>query len=417
MEKTLSRKKTNIFFVAVVFSIIASFSTMPPNILKVLLYGLSLFITIVVFGGLPQKRYKPLVLLFFFFIVELVWYLFGYGHLGNFNSIVLSYLSMFTCAILASGLYCLNSKQLKLLFVLIILILIESVVATIVLSYLLPSGIIRFAINAEGMEEIGINESIFRTGLVSYPIAHIWCAILVACFICSFECKKKLLKLFSLILSFSIGYALFKNTVTTSFLVGVMCCGIVLVFYLAKGNLRRFYLLSALFAIIGIGSMTFISAELVNIADATDNRQIGGKFMAISENIEGDDSYDNQVGKRQSVYIQSLICFVKNPILGLAEKHDKPHATNPAGDHSTIPDMLAYYGIFSFFLFASWWTEIKKTRSNLTGKLNNSFLICALAIFLMASLKGGFHVTYMVITFLVLKVLFMYIETLKYKRL
>jgi hypothetical protein len=149
------------------------------------------------------------------------------------------------------------------------------------------------------------------------------------------------------------------------------------------------------------------------MAGKTDNTQITKKFLAISENVEGDDSDDNQVSRRGDAYEKSLKAFIRNPLLGLAEKHDKPGAVNPAGDHSTIPDMLAYYGVFAFFLFSSWWTEIKRIRSGLTGKLKFSFLICAFSIVLMAFLKGGFHVTYMLFTFLVLKILFMYMESQK----
>ena len=337
----------------------------------------------------------------------------GYGALGNINSTVLSYTSMFTCAILASGLYYLSHKQLKWLFILIILLLIESIVATIVLSLLMPSGIVRFAINVEHMGEIGINENIFRTGLVSYPLAHVWCAVLVSCLVFFFESKRKVTKVFFVILAFAIVYVLFHNTITTSLLVGVLSCGVVLLYYFSKGNLRVFCTVSFFTVLLGISSLAYVSDVMVNMAENTDNIQITGKFMAISENVEGDDSDYNQVGRRENAYAKSWKAFIRNPIFGLAEKHDKPGVTNPAGDHSMVPDMLAYYGVFSFFLFASWWTEIKRIRRGLTGKLKFSFLICAFSIILMAFLKGGFHVTYMLFTFLVLKIIFMYMETQK----
>lgn len=413
MQHSISTNKTNLFKLAVALSIVASFSTIPPNELKLALYVLSLLITFFVFKGLPRRNYKPLKLLFIFFIVELIWKMIGYGHLGNINSIVLNYTSMFTCGVLASGLFYLSHKQLKGLFILIILLLIESIVATVVLSYLMPSGIVRYAINAEHMGEIGINENIFRTGLVSYPLAHIWCAVLVSCLVFFFESKRKVTKVFFMILAIAIGYVLFHNTITTSLLVGVICCGIVIVYYLSQGNLRVFFILSIFIVILGISSSSFISDVVVNMSDNTDNTQITKKFIAISENMKGDDSDDNQVSRRGNAYAKSWKAFIRNPLFGLAEKHDKPGAINPAGDHSTVPDMLAYYGVFSFFLFASWWTEIKRIRRSLTGKLKFSFLICAFSIILMAFLKGGFHVTYMLFTFLAFKILFMYIETQK----
>lgn len=413
MQHSISTNKSKLFTLAVALSIVASFSTIPPNVLKLAMYVLSLLITLYVFKGSPMRNYKPLILLFVFFIVELLWKMMGYGHLGNTNSIVLNYTSMFTCAILASGLFYLSHIQLKGLFILIILLLIESIVATILLSYLMPSGIVRYAIDAERMGEIGINENIFRTGLVSYPLAHIWCAVLVSCLVFSFESKRKVTKLFFLLLAFAIAYVLFHNTITTSLLVGVICCGIVIVYYLSRGNLRAFFTLSFLIVFLGLSSSSFISNVVANMANNTKNTQITKKFMAISENIEGDDSDDNQVSRRGNAYAKSWKAFFRNPLLGLAEKHDKPGAINPAGDHSTVPDMLAYYGVFSFFLFASWWTEIKRIRRGLTGKLRFSFLICAFSIILMAFLKGGFHVTYMLFTFLVLKIIFMYMETQK----
>lgn len=413
MQHSISTNKSNLFELAVALSIAASFSTIPPNALKLALYFLSLIITIFVFKGLPRRNYKPLKLLFVFFIVELLWKMIGYGQLGNINSIILSYTSMFTCAILSSGLFYLSHKQLKWLFIFIILLLIESIVATIFLSYLMPSGIVRYAINVEHMGEIGINETIFRTGLVSYSLAHIWCAVLVSCLVFFFESKRIVTKVFFMILVLAIGYVLFHNTITTSLLVGALCSGIVLVYYIAKGNLRVFFTLSIIVVSLGIGSLSFISDKMLNMATKTDNTQIGSKFIAISENIEGDDSDDNQVSRRGNAYAKSWEAFIRNPLFGLAEKHDKPGATNPAGDHSTVPDMLAYYGVFSIFLFSSWWTEIKRIRRGLTGKLYFSFLICAFSIILIAFLKGGFHVTYMVFTFLVLKILFMYMESQK----
>lgn len=413
MQHSISTNKSKLFTLAVALSIVASFSTIPPNVLKLAMYVLSLLITLYVFKGPPMRNYKPLILLFVFFIVELLWKMMGFGHLGNTNSIVLNYTSMFTCAILASGLFYLSHIQLKWLFILIILLLIESIVATISLSFLMPSGIVRYAINAEHMGEIGINENIFRTGLVSYPLAHIWCAVLVSCLIFFFESKRKVTKVFFLILAVAIGYVLFHNTITTSLLVGVVCCGFVLVYYFSQGNLRVFLTLSILIVFLGISLSSYISETMVNMAGNTDNTQITKKFMAISENIEGDDSDDNQVSRRGNAYTKSWKAFIRNPILGLAEKHDKPGATNPAGDHSTVPDMLAYYGVFSFFLFSSWWTEIKRIRRALTGKLKFSFLLCAFSIILVAFLKGGFHVTYMLFTFLVLKIIFMYMETQK----
>lgn len=413
MQHSISTNKSNLFKLAVALSIIASFSTIPPNELKLALYVLSLLITFFVFKGRPRRNYKPFNLLFVFFIVELLWTVMGYGNLGNINSIVLNYTSMFTCAILASGLFYLSHKQLKGLFILIILLLIESILATIFLSYLMPSGIVRYAINVEHMGEVGINENIFRTGLVSYPLAHIWSAVLVSCLVFFFESKRIVIKLFFMFLAFAIGYVLFHNTITSSLLVGALCCGIVIVYYFSKGNLRVFFALSFFIVCLGISSLAYVSEVMVNMSGKTENTQMTKKFLAISENVEGDDSDDNQVSRRGNAYEKSLKAFIRNPLLGLAEKHDKPGAISPAGDHSTVPDMLAYYGVFALFLFSSWWSEIKRIRSGLTGKLRFSFLICAFSIILMAFLKGGFHVTYMLFTFLVLKIIFMYMETQK----
>ena len=89
MQHSISTNKSSLFKLAVALSIVASFSTIPPNELKLALYVLSLLITLFVFNGLPRGNYKPFNLLFVFFIVELLWKMIGYGALGNINSIIL----------------------------------------------------------------------------------------------------------------------------------------------------------------------------------------------------------------------------------------------------------------------------------------------------------------------------------------
>ena len=113
---------------------------------------------------------------------------------------------------------------------------------------------------------------------------------------------------------------------------------------------------------------------------------------------------------RSSRYEKSISVFLKS-VLGLAEKGESFNDRTP-GNHSTLLDLLAYYGLFALFLFAAW-KRSKRNEETVVRLTKGSWSICMLSIVILSIVKGGIHIYIMFLTFIILKILYLYMDRIK----
>lgn len=406
MVQSISKSKGKVYMMALIITIFASFTTILPNMIKAMTLAVALPMTFYAYGGLLHNGKKPIYLLFGFFLVELLWTAAGYGGLGNMNGVVMTYISLFNYVILSMGLPYLQKRQLRLLFIFFLLCLIEQLIVTSILSQLSPEGICRtiFAANGE-------MDGLFAyTGLMDYGFGQCYCALIITFAVLCFEHPNRFVKALSLIVLLAIVYVLYRNTVTTSLLIGLVFCVFVVVYYVSKGNKSRIIAISAIIALLLVPS-AFLSDFFSDVGGKMENRGMAEKFENISDSMHGEKT--GQVEGRSSRYEKSISVFLRNPVLGLAEKGEEFANDRTPGNHSTLLDLLAYYGLFALFLFAAWRRGAKETKKQLSGLLKGSWSICMLSIVLLSIVKGGIHIYIMFLTFIILKILYLYMDRIK----
>ena len=394
------------YMMALIITIFASFTTILPNVIKAMALAAALLMTLYAYGSLLRNGKQPLYLLLGFFVVELLWTAAGYGGLGNMNGVVMTYISLFNYVILSMGLPYLQRRQLRLLFIFFLLCLIEQLIVTSILSQLTPEGLCRTIFSANG-EMDGL---FAYTGLMDYGSGQCYCALIVTFAILCIEHPNRFIKGLSLIILLAIVYVLYRNTVTTSLLIGLVFCLFVVVYYVSRGNKSRIIAISAIIALLLIPS-AFLSDFFSDIGGKMENRGMAEKFENISESMQGEKT--GQVEGRSSRYEKSISVFLRNPVLGLAEKGEEFANDRTPGNHSTFLDMLAYYGVFALFLFAAWKRGTKETKKQLSGLLKGSWSICMLSLVLLSIVKGSIHLYIMFLTFIILKILFLYMNSIK----
>ena len=347
---------------------------------------ISLFTIALILGkeGMEPLLSKSVKLLLFFFVVVIVYSVFGYGKLNSKTLLtqffaIIQILSAFLISNYVRT--SINDSQVKFFLAVFIIAITYSVLTTTYIGHINPMAVREYGFGDVGEEDINEASFYHSLGMMSYSLAH--AMSVVAMGLSSIVCfaSNKLLRFFSLFLLFFIIRLLFLMTITTALL--LTCIGVSLVFvtYLFKG--RILISLPVVILIITIVFHTSLPASVLNFSQ-DNNEVISDKLVDVLSYIETGKG-EEQSDTRLELYGNSLSTFLGNPILGCGKDNG---SRTVIGEHSLLFDNLAYYGLFALLLFVAWWNEFKKTSELLSDGLKVSYYYSIIPVFGLVTLKG-----------------------------
>lgn len=349
-----------------------------------------------------QKSFKLITI---FYVIFLLYGILGHGILatGKYKPQIFSAVSIYTVYLISNYIRNLDRIQIKNLLYISIFSFTICVAITSYISTIDPMAIrltFRFA------EEGGAAEAdLYRSmGVMSYGLAHAISVISVGFSALFCYAKKKWLRIFSVCLWVLMIKLQFDFTITTALLLSILGSLIIIVNKVAKGKV----LITLTFLII-IG-MLFLSmglaSEVLGFAEGA-NQQIFHKLDDFFLSIESG-SGQGQMDYRDELYNVSFNTFLSNPIFGWGVDNG---SRTVIGEHSFLFDYLAYYGIFAFLYFGSWWSQYKNILLNDCNLFKQVCLYSFIPVCMLVTLKASSVCTLMPFASLVfLPLVFMYLQ-------
>ena len=340
------------------------------------------------------------MLLFFFAITFFYVFLLEKGHFTELRNIALPYAMMFTCMIIAPRIARLNAKEINIIYYTFGIGLLVTLIATSVIVRINPNAVRTLGFgNAEGEAENALANLYSRAGLISYSMAHILPTIACVLTVQAIQLHKKIHKIIVGFIILLTLYVMYSATITTALLVSVLSILLIIIYDIAKGNTRRFVVLSvtAVVLTLATGGLTGLLTEALQGS----NNAINEKFQDIITSIESGGAI-GQLEGREDHWKLTFDAISKDPVFGGAS------GPTDTGRHIMFFDYWAWYGLFSLLLFVSWWREVKSFKRILNKEMWGKYLLCLFPVLIMVFSKGPhFLPAYFFVTLLVLRVGFM----------
>ena len=395
-DSAFSHKLFVLFIAAIAF---IQFTSFLPNEVRLLSLLIVCFFCIID-RRITQGSKNVGMLLFFFAISFFYVFLLGRGHFNELRNIALPYTMMFTCMFIAPHILRLNSKEINIIYYTFGIGLLITLIATVVIVRINPNAVRTLGFgNAEGEAENALASFYSRAGLITYSMAHILPTIACALTVQAIELQKKYKKIvFGIIVLLTL-YVMYSATITTALLVSVLSILLIFTYDMAKGNTRRFVVLSvtAVVLVFATGGLTGLLTEALQGS----NNAINEKFQDIITSIESGRA-TGQLEGREDHWQLTFDAISKDPFFGGAS------GPTDTGRHILFFDYWAWYGFFCLLLFVSWWREVKSLKRILNKEMWGKYLLCLLPVIIMVFSKGPhFLPAYFFVTLLVLRVCFM----------
>lgn len=399
---TLSHK---LYVLSVAAMAFIQFTSFLPNEMKMLSLLVVCLLRILDKRTIPNSKHVGWLIVFFaitFFYV----YLLGKGHFFELRNIALPYATFFSCMFIAPSILYFNHKDIKIIYYTFGVGLLATLAATAVIVQFDPNAVRTLGFgNAEGEAENALADMYSRVGMISYSMAHTLPVVVCALTVQAVESQRKTVKaILGVIIIFAL-YVMYSATITTALLCSVMFCVLIIVYYIAKGNFRRFVCLSLISGgiLIATGGLTGILTEALQGS----NNAINEKFLDIISSIQ-EGGASGQLEGREDHWRITFDAIMKDPLFGGAS------GPNDTGLHISILDYWAWYGMFSLILFASWWGELKRMKKVLEKKMWGMYLLCLTPVLIMVLTKGPhFLPAYFFISLLILRVSLMNMVLIK----
>lgn len=195
----------------------------------------------------------------------------------------------------------------------------------------------------------------------TYATTYSICMIGLMLFGLSFVYKKIFLKIFLILGSVFILLFLFKTAYTISLIIYILGILLIIFYYFwEKAYNKKIFLITMCVVLIILFLICYFSRNM--IADFVLELQRFAPDLMQQRRIQevarlirnfGMESEGGMIN-RFTLYFLSLKTFFKNPFIGVGFKENilytTPNVINPLiGNHSTVLDFLACYGVFSFF--------------------------------------------------------------------
>lgn len=327
-----------------------------------------------------QKSFKLLTL---FYIIFLFYGLLEHGILatGKYKPQIFSMVSMYTVYLISNYVSGLESKKIRNLLLISIFSFTICVAITFYISTIDPMAIrvmFRFAEEGDAAEA-----DLYRSiGVMSYGLAHAISVISVGFSALFCYAQRRWLRIFSLCLWILMIMLQFIFTITTALILSVLGSLIIIVNKVAKGkiliSLTVLILLGMLFLSMGFAS------DILGFAEGA-NQQIFHKLDDFFLSIETG-SGQGQMDYRDELYNVSISTFLSNPIFGWGIDNG---SRTVIGEHSFLLDYLAYYGLFAFLYFGSWWTQYKKVLIHNNNIFKQVCIYSFIPVCLLVTLKAS----------------------------
>lgn len=393
---TLSHK---LYVLSVAAMAFIQFTSFLPNEMKMLSLLVVCLLRILDQWNIPSSKNLSWLLIFFaitFFYV----YVLGKGHFFELRNIALPYVTMFTCMFIAPSIFRFNHKDIDIVYYTFGIGLLVTLAATAVIVQFDPNAVRTLGFgNAEGESENALADMYSRVGMISYTMGHALPVIICMLTVKALESQKKIIKiLLWMVIVFAI-YVMYSATITTALFCSVVFSILIIVYYIAKGNFRRFIFLSFIagLLLIATGGLTGLLSEALQGSNNAMNDKIQDIISSIQEG-----SASGQLEGRGDHWRITLNAISKDPIFGGASN------PNDTGLHILFLDYWAWYGMFSIILFASWWGELKRMKKAFEKQMWGKYLLCLSSILIMILTKGPhFLPAYFFVTLVILRVGFM----------
>lgn len=318
---------------------------------------------------------KPFVYMLFFVAVEML-----YASLGKglpVNMVIYQALLYLTSIVICGNIKHFSHKNANFLFFLMMGLLLFTFVKTF-LALQIDNMVIRH--HAYGNNEGDFGGSMF--GVYSYGVGEALAIILPAMTAFAIGLKKRILQVIIYILVVFGIITQFVGSLTTSAILSLLFCGIVVL--LTLFDKRR--VSSAFLSVVIIVIIIIVFLPATKIAE---NMALMIKMEDINQSYSSGQAV-GQVADRNTLYLQSLKVVARNPILGLGviPIDFGRYNSNTVSLHTTIFDFWGMYGLFAIFFVLSWVGVIKSSVSILSPDRRKQYKWAFVSLFFLLLLKG-----------------------------
>ncbi len=341
-------------------------------------------ISIILKNGVKVFQRRCLLLYLGFVAIVLIYAAFGKGTLSGstFNMRLYSFISMISVFMMSYHVKRLSSKQVKSLLNVAFIALFFSIIGTTVVSFIDPMAVRIYGFGESEGVDLELASRYYSMGMMSYPLAHGMTVVAVGLSVLILSVHSKWLKILAIVMLLLIIRLLFIMTITTALLFAVIGIAIVVSNYYSHGKPFRTICLTLL--IVAAFFLMGLSARFLDFSRGTNNdisRKIADVFLFFETG-----SAEGQMGYRLELYRASIRTFFSNPLFGWGSDNGSRQFI---GEHSYMFDFMAYYGVFAFLLFVSWWKEYMSLKPGLTKTKRSHYYYAFIPAVGLVVLKGS----------------------------
>lgn len=369
-----------LFFIAL--SIILACTSLGSPLFTATIYALTVLL-ITYKDGFKLFRHRSISLYLGFVAIVLIYSVFGKGTLSSssYRMRVFSFISMFSTLIISYHLKTLKIKQVKGLLVVACIAIVFSIIGTTAVSFVNPMAVRIYGFGEVEAVDLEIASRYYSMGMMSYQQAHAFSVLAVVLSVVLLHVKNKWVKVFSAVLLILIIRLFFIMTITTALLLTIL--GVTLVFATFLSHGRLFVAISLTAAAVIVFFVAGFATIFLDFSSTT-NAQITEKLVDLLAFAETG-AFSGQLGGREELYIVSLKTFMNNPVFGWGSDNGSRQFI---GEHSYFLDFLAYYGLFAFLFFLSWWKEFSSAKSFLPKDIQKYYIYSFIPAIGLCAFKG-----------------------------
>lgn len=328
---------------------------------------------IILFSGVNYVKSFKLAVLFYF--VAYIYSLLGIGFTTN--MVIVHALTIISAIVMCGTIKKISYTQIKCLTFLIVFLFLYSILWTYYYLLVDPMYIRYFGYGNDNEFVMPL----YSAGL-NYGNGEGLAVVLPTLLCFAMNAKKLLLKIMCLLIVMSGIVVQLMATLTTSALLSIIFCGVVIIMYIISSS-RKIPLLIILTLSLFIVIFIFSDFSL------SDNVQLLMKIEDINGSFSSGHS-TGQVESRLELYWQSISIFISNPILGLGKVPTTfgIYDDKTVSLHTTLFDYLGMYGMFSILLYLAWKNVVVENLKILSEKERKCYKWSFVSLISLLCLKG-----------------------------
>lgn len=321
-----------------------------------------------------------------FIVILFLYYLFEKGLSFSLNGIIyytLSLISAYCSFILIQKI---SKKQIRFLIYLLAILVIYSNISTIYISAIDPMAVRKFGYYEVIGGGVDFLNSTRRLGFVmySYGTGEALAFLIPAMFSYSFNNNDKFIKVLCILGALLGFFSQLMSSLSASFILSIVFSGFTILSFLRTKQFSKKLKILLIVVIFMIMCLPFLMNALANSA-LLRNRLFSIRILFIDKVATGD------INERLMLYEQSIIEWLKNPILGFAEVGNVGYSG--VSMHTALFDYLGLYGVFSLLFFNSWSLISKKLLRYLSLEKRKYYKWGNISLILLLILKGPVFIT------------------------